>query len=46
MLFRSIKIGDGKVGKIYNKILKKWSSEQKVDIKKQIQTWDKKKSKP
>ena len=34
-------IGDGKVGNLFNKMLKFWSKEQKVDIKKQIQTWDK-----
>ena len=34
-------IGDGKVGHLFNKMLKFWSKEQKVDIKKQIQTWDK-----
>ena len=37
----SIKIGNGKVGKTFEKILKLWSKEQKVDIKKQIQNWDK-----
>jgi len=37
----SIKIGNGKVGEIFSKLLKFWSKEQKVDIKKQIQTWDK-----
>ena len=36
----SIKIGDGKVGKIFSKLLKAWSKEQKVDIKKQIQSWE------
>jgi hypothetical protein len=39
-----LKIGDGKVGKIYKKILKKWSKETKVDIEKQIKNWDKKNS--
>ena len=37
----SIKIGDGKVGKIFSKLLKEWSTQQNVDIKKQIQNWDK-----
>ena len=37
----SIKIGDGKVGKIFSKLLKEWSKRQNVDIKKQIQNWDK-----
>ena len=37
----SVKIGEGKVGKIFSKILSKWCSETKVDIKKQIQNWDK-----
>ena len=37
----SIKIGDGKVGKIFSKLLKEWSTRQNVDIKKQIQNWDK-----
>ncbi len=37
----SVKIGDGKAGKIYSKLLKQWSKEQKIDIKKQIQSWDK-----
>ena len=37
----SIKIGDGKIGKTFKELLKLWSKEQKVDIKKQIQSWDK-----
>ncbi len=37
----SVKIGDGKVGKIYSRLLNQWSIEQKIDIKKQIQSWDK-----
>ena len=41
----SVKIGDGKVGKIYSKLLNQWSVEQKIDIKKQIQSWDKTKVK-
>ena len=36
-----IKIGEGKVGKIYTSLLKEWSQTNKVDIKKQIQNWDK-----
>jgi branched-chain amino acid aminotransferase len=35
------KIGNGSVGYLFNKMLKFWSKELKVDIKKQIQTWDK-----
>jgi len=35
-----IDIGDGKVGKVYSSLLKLWSNEKKVDIKKQIQNWD------
>ena len=35
-----LKIGDGKVGKIYSKLLKAWGRETKVDIKKQIQNWN------
>ena len=36
----SIKIGDGKVGKIFNQLLALWSKEQKVDIKNQIKIWN------
>ena len=36
----SVKIGNGKVGKVFSKILSQWSKNQKVDIKKQIITWD------
>jgi branched-chain amino acid aminotransferase len=36
-----IKIGEGKVGKIFNKLLSQWSKEQKIDIKRQIINWDK-----
>tara|TARA_B110000971_G_C19984452_1_gene488913 strand:- start:44 stop:1033 length:990 start_codon:yes stop_codon:yes gene_type:complete len=36
----SVKIGDGKPGKIFKKILTKWSTEKKVNIEKQIKTWD------
>ena len=36
----SVKIGDGKPGEIYSKLLRKWSSNMKVDIKKQIKDWD------
>ena len=35
-----LKIGNGKVGKIFTKILNKWSSESKVKIDKQIKNWD------
>mgnify|MGYP006248884889 CR=1 FL=1 len=37
-----IKIGDGKVGKIYSKLLKKWSNNTGVNIKQQIINWNKK----
>ena len=37
-----IKINNGKVGNIYSKLLKKWSSNTGVDIKKQIINWNKK----
>ncbi len=37
----SIKIGNGKVGKVFSRILSQWSKNQKVDIKKQIINWDK-----
>ena len=35
-----LKISNGKVGKIFTKILNKWSSESKVKIDKQIKNWD------
>ena len=37
----SVKIGEGKVGKIYTSLLDEWSKKNKIDIKKQIQHWDK-----
>ena len=37
----SVKIGDGKVGDNYKGILSKWSSNMNLDIKTQIQTWNK-----
>jgi len=37
-----VKIGDGKVGKIFKKILNKWSLENKVKIDQQIKNWDRK----
>ena len=37
----SVKIGDGKVGDNYKAILSKWSSNMNLDIKTQIQTWNK-----
>ena len=40
----NVNIGNGKVGNIYKKILKKWSSNTGVDIEKQIKSWDKKDS--
>ena len=33
-------IGDGKVGSVFNSILKAWSENTGVDISKQIQTWN------
>ena len=36
-----VKIGDGKVGKVYNNLLRQWSDKVGVDIKGQIQEWDK-----
>ena len=40
-----VKIGNGSVGKIYKKILKKWCQENKVNISEQIKNWDKKNNK-
>jgi len=40
-----LKIGDGKVGKIYSKLLEAWGRETKVDIKKQIQNWNRRSEK-
>ena len=37
-----IKIKDGKIGKIYSKLLKRWSTNVGVDIKQQIIKWNKK----
>ena len=37
----SLKIGHGKVGDIYNKLLNAWCEEMKVDIKSQIIKWNK-----
>jgi len=36
------KIGDGKVGKIYKKLLKSWGTKNQTDIVEQINNWDKK----
>ncbi len=36
------KIGSGKPGKIFKKILKRWSENVEVDIAQQIKNWDKK----
>ena len=41
----NIKIGDGKPGEIYSTLLKKWSDNVEVDIKKQIKDWDKQNTK-
>ena len=35
------KIANGKRGKIFNKILDSWSKKVKLDIEKQIVSWDK-----
>ncbi len=35
----SVKIGDGKVGKIFNKILSLWGKKNNIDIKQQIISW-------
>ena len=37
----SVKIGDGEVGDNYKALLNKWSSNINLDIKTQIQTWNK-----
>ncbi len=37
-----VEIGSGKVGKIFKKILRKWSLNCKVDIRKQILNWNSK----
>ena len=37
----NVKIGSGKVGKVFSTLLSQWSKNQKVDIKKQIIDWDK-----
>ena len=37
----NVKIGDGRVGKVYKKILSHWGKNLKVDIEKQIKNWDK-----
>ena len=36
----NIKIGNGKPGKIFNKLLKKWSKSVNVDIREQIINWN------
>lgn len=36
-----LKIGSGRRGKIYNKIINFWSEKVEVDIEKQIKVWDK-----
>jgi len=35
-----LQIGDGKVGKVFNSLLKRWSDNVNVDIKGQIQKWN------
>jgi branched-chain amino acid aminotransferase len=39
--FDGIAIGEGRVGPVYNGILKEWGKTVGVDIKTQIQSWDK-----
>jgi branched-chain amino acid aminotransferase len=41
----SLKIGDGKRGKIFNKLLSAWSENVDLDIELQIKNWDKKNKK-
>jgi branched-chain amino acid aminotransferase len=40
-----LKIGDGKRGKIFNKLLSRWSENAGLDIEMQIKNWDKKNKK-
>ena len=35
-----VKIGDGKVGSDFKKLLKQWSSNMNLDIAKQIKEWN------
>lgn len=35
-----LQIGDGKVGKVFNSLLKRWSDNVNIDIKGQIQKWN------
>ena len=39
--FNGIKIGDGKVSKIFKMILNRWSDNVGIDIENQIKNWDK-----
>ena len=39
----NVKIGNGKVGKVYKKILSCWGKNLKINIEKQIKNWDKNK---
>ena len=43
--FNGLQIGNGKRGKIFNKLLSQWSKNVSVDIEKQIKTWNKNKQK-
>ena len=36
----SIKIGNGKIGPIFQKLINKWSENENIDIIKQIKKWD------
>ena len=37
----SLKVGDGKPGKVFNKLIQLWSKKTGVDIIKQIESWNK-----
>ena len=41
--FNDLTIGNGKRGKIFNKLLNQWSKNVGVNIEKQIKTWNKNK---
>jgi branched-chain amino acid aminotransferase len=43
--FNDLQIGNGKRGKIFNKLLNQWSKNVGVDIEKQIKMWNKNKLK-
>ena len=37
----SLKVGDGKPGRVFNKLIQLWSKKTGVDIIKQIESWNK-----